>query len=587
MRHLSLGWTIILLFSCLSAGARAEERFVTFQVPQREALSVITHVVSIDRVEGSQVWAYASDAQLATLRKMGYTPEILPHPGINPEARMFPSKRAMTYPLTAYPTYAQYVQEMQDFAANYPSICQLVDFGDSTNTIRPHDLLAVKITDNPSSDEDEPEVFLTSTMHGDETTGYILMLDLINELLSHYDPLSSDPYVMELTDLVDSIELWINPLANPDGTYYAGDTSVSGAIRSYVNPDGSYSGVDPNRNFPDPDDGPHPDGHPYWQETVAMMDFADAHDFILSANFHGGEEVANYPWDTWARLHVDDLWLVDICRFYADTVQSLSPAGYFTGLNNGITNGYAWYEVAGGRQDFMTYWYGCREITFEVSNAKTPAASTLVDYWDWHRRALLDYIKQALEGVRGIVTDPTDAPLAATIEVLGHDIPEDNSYVYTDPTAGDYHRMLLSGNYVLRVSAYGYITQDTPQFAVVEDQPATRVDVTLEPATTVTVTGTVTSSTCGSPIEGATITLIDTPLSPVATQFDGTYAIDNVLEDVHQFRVEAFGFLPVEEERWVTTAQTIQNFALTPIDQVIFSDGFESGDVSAWTTASY
>ena len=36
-----------------------------------------------------------------------------------------------------------------------------------------------------------------------------------------------------------------------------------------------------------------------------------------------------------------------------------SSAGYFNDLNNGVTNGWDWYEVNGGRQDFMNYFRFC------------------------------------------------------------------------------------------------------------------------------------------------------------------------------------------------------------------------------------
>ncbi|MBK6966466.1 MAG: hypothetical protein IPH20_21865 [Bacteroidales bacterium] len=62
----------------------------------------------------------------------------------------------------------------------------------------------------------------------------------------------------------------------------------------------NINGVDLNRNYPDPEDGDHPDGYAWQPETVAFMNFAGQHDFVAAANFHGGVEVVNYPWDTWA-----------------------------------------------------------------------------------------------------------------------------------------------------------------------------------------------------------------------------------------------------------------------------------------------
>mgnify|MGYP000532489335 CR=1 FL=1 len=82
------------------------------------------------------------------------------------------------------------------------------------------------------------------TMHGDEPAGFVLMLRLIANLLEDW---GTDP---ALTDLVNTTEIWVNPLANPDGTYFARDDTVAGAIRRYTTAAGDNSGVDPNRNYP-------------------------------------------------------------------------------------------------------------------------------------------------------------------------------------------------------------------------------------------------------------------------------------------------------------------------------------------------
>ena len=203
---------------------------------------------------------------------------------------------------------------------------------------------------------------------------------------------------------------------------------------------------DLNRNYPDPEDGQHPDGNPWQDETVIFMGLADTVNFTISANMHGGVEVCNYPWDTWITLAADDNWWQYVSTEYADSCQTNSGNGYFNYLNDGITNGWDWYEVDGGRQDYMNYFRYCREFTLELSNDKTPNPNDLPMLWDANYTSLLNYMEQSLFGLRGIVTDSiTGAPLKAKIEILGHDV--DSSHVYSNLPIGNYHRHIYQGNY--------------------------------------------------------------------------------------------------------------------------------------------
>ena len=36
---------------------------------------------------------------------------------------------------------------------------------------------------------------------------------------------------------------------------------------------------------------------PAQPETLAFMNFESEHRFVMGANYHGGEQVLNYPWD--------------------------------------------------------------------------------------------------------------------------------------------------------------------------------------------------------------------------------------------------------------------------------------------------
>ncbi|MDD4847397.1 MAG: M14 family zinc carboxypeptidase, partial [Bacteroidales bacterium] len=171
------------------------------------------------------------------------------------------------------------------------------------------------------SEEAEPQVLYTSSIHGDEVTGYVLMLRFIDYLLSHY---GNDT---EITDLLDHLEIWICPLANPDGTFHDGNNSVNGATRANAH------GVDLNRNFKDFVYGDHPDDESWQVETESFMEFQAEHDFVLGINIHGGTEVLNYPWDNNPTLHADDDWWQFICREYVDTVHLYSSDNYMTELN--------------------------------------------------------------------------------------------------------------------------------------------------------------------------------------------------------------------------------------------------------------
>jgi hypothetical protein len=538
-----LSWLLLLV---AGTAAAADESYIRLQIKDRAQLAELTTMVSVDAVRGRDVWAYATPTQLQRLQTGGYSWQQLQHPGDNDQATMGLLQRLDDW--DAYPTYDEYVEMMQGYAESYPDLCQLHVLGSSTNAIRPHQLLAVKISDHPQLEEDEPEVLLTSTMHGDETVGYVLLLRLIDELLGHYSSLPDSSYERQLTGLIDNLEIWINPLANPDGAYYGGDATVNGARRGYVYPDGNLAAVDPNRNFPDPAVGDHPDGNPWWQETEVMMTFAGEHRFVISANFHGGAELVNYPWDTWSRHHADDLWFIAVARAYADQVHAVATAapyydsGYMRGQDNGVTNGYEWYRATGTRQDFLTYWHGGRESTVELSLTKNPPAGDLPDYWEFNRRSLLTYIDQALHGVRGLVTDEEGNPIDATIEVAWHDVAEDASWVRTDTEVGDYHRMLLPGYYWLVVRAAGYVSDCARMY--VDAGAATRFDVVLDQdqGLQTNLNGLVHDAATGDPVVGATVSMGD---RQVASGDDGSFWSTGLPEGAWLIEVTAPGYHPL------------------------------------------
>jgi len=441
------------------------EVYFQIKIKSKSQINYLSQIVSVDKYENNRVYAYANKNQFQDFLKLKLEYKVLTPPSLLKPVKMLKSIKH-AYEWNYYPNFQQYIGMMHNFAQDYPSICQIYDIGSS---VEGRSILFVKISDNVEMDEPEPEFMYSSTMHGDETTGYVLMLRLIDYLLRNYSVDS------KVTHLVDNLEIWINPLSNPDATYFGGDDTVYGAKRYNIN------NIDLNRNFPDPEDGMHPDGNDWQPETMAMMTFMEKQKFVLSANLHTGAEVINYPWDTWERYHADDDWYKYISRQYADTVHVYS-SNYMDDsviFDYGITNGYKWYTINGGRQDYVNYFLNVREVTMELSDIKLPDAEELPEYWNYNYRSLLNYIEQGLYGIQGVITDPVNGdPLYARIEVANHDF--DNSHVISDSVHGDFFRLINQGIYDLKITSPGYKEKIIYGIQVFNQQP-TYLDVQLVP----------------------------------------------------------------------------------------------------------
>jgi len=436
------------------------EIYFSFQYKNKLELNMISNIVSIDhKTNADLAYAYANQIEFLEFSALEIEYKI-----IKKETVKYMQKSKNNWDF--YPTYQQYTDMMTAFADSFPNICKLHNLG-TLNSGRK--ILIVQISNNIGIKENEPSFLYTSSMHGDELAGYILSLRLIDHILNGYEN------NLQLTELVDNIDIWINPLANPDGAYAGGNQDVWSATRYNAN------WVDLNRNYPDPEDGPHPDGNSYQNETNIFMGLSDTINFSISANMHGGAEVANYPWDTWSTLAADDNWWQYVSQEYADSCQVNSGNGYFNYLNDGITNGNDWYEVDGGRQDYMNYFKYCREFTLELSDNKTPNPNDLPYLWDANYPSLINYMQQTLFGLRGIVTDSiTGNPLKAKVEILSHDI--DSSHVYSNTPIGNYHRHLYQGNYNITFSKNGYYPKTIN--ASVLNNNITIKDVQLVPLST-------------------------------------------------------------------------------------------------------
>jgi hypothetical protein len=452
---------ILLVIACsltLHAGEIAEsenqarqqiaergEVYFSFPSPGQLHLKNFLAGVSVDRVQNDSVFAYAGQRGFELFLQGGMPFRVLSPPGmVDFDLRMKGPEELGSKDLSAdwdfYPTYEGYLQLMANFENEFPELCQVVSIGQSTMG---RELLFARITSAGSQTDPVPRFMYTSTMHGDETAGFVLSLRLIHYLLNHYGKDEA------ITRLLRETEIWICPNENPDGTYRDDNSTISGATR------GNIHGVDLNRNYPNPVMDPW---NEMQAETASMVMFVDTMHFVLSANMHGGIELVNYPFDSWLssqNRHADHQWWQFVMQEYVDTVHHYSPSGYMTGLGTGITHGGDWYVVYGSRQDYMNYYLSCREFTLELSNQKIPPPSVLPVLWENNYRSLLNYIRQSAYGLAGIVSDAINGGmLEAIVHIPGHD--SNNSAVASMPGSGFFQRPLQQGVFDVMISANDY-----------------------------------------------------------------------------------------------------------------------------------
>ena len=270
-----------------------------------------------------------------------------------------------------YPSPEATLNSIQNLAETYPSLITLIEIGKS---VEGRALTFVRVTAPGKMGKhiaERLEFKYVANMHGDEIVGRELMLKLIEDLASNY---GKDQRV---TSLLENVQVYIMPSMNPDGAAHR--------VRYNAN------GTDLNRSFPDfttSDQQNTTSGRE--PEIQAMMKFQAAHHFKLSANFHGGAEVVNYPWDTQAKPFPLDNLVKKLSLDYSKKVPYIYNSSQF---KEGITNGYAWYEVDGGMQDWSYHWHHDLQLTIELTQVKWPAYSSVKDSYFANRDALLTLIE--------------------------------------------------------------------------------------------------------------------------------------------------------------------------------------------------
>ena len=221
-----------------AAPAAASQKVRSYRVSEVRDLLDRTKVTvagaAIVEVDHAEVVATANRRAVRRLRRAGFTVERMA------TVRKQLRARAAAFPPadSNYHDYAETAAELQAVANANPTRVQRFSLGTS---YQGRTIWAVKVSDNVTVDENEPEVLFTANQHAREHLTVEMALYILNRLVSD----------AEFAQYVNSREIWIVPMVNPDGVEYDIATGSYRMWRKNRQPNAGSSavGTDLNRNW--------------------------------------------------------------------------------------------------------------------------------------------------------------------------------------------------------------------------------------------------------------------------------------------------------------------------------------------------
>ncbi len=237
-------------------------------------------------------------AQADVLRQLCGRANLLRAPATGPQIA------ALDANLGAYRTYSEATAVLQALVAAHPSRAALVSLGQSIEMRTIH---ALKISDSVATDESEPEVLFMGCHHARELMSVEIPLQFAEYLLAQYGTNA------QVTQFVDTREIWIVPIVNPDGYVYVQNNHTGNNWdwwrKNRRNNGGGSFGVDLNRNYGynwgfdnigssgTTTSGIYRGTAAFSEpETRAIRDFCNSRDFVMWLSYHSYSELLLYPW---------------------------------------------------------------------------------------------------------------------------------------------------------------------------------------------------------------------------------------------------------------------------------------------------
>lgn len=389
-------------------------------------------------IPGDHALAELSDDQMTRVIRMGYPVQYL-------AASLY--EYSQLDETDDYYTYTTLTAQLQTWSEQYSNIAFLYDLA---TTVQNRHVYALKISDNPALEEDEIVNFFVGVHHGNEKISAEVPMYFLNYILTNY---GVNPNV---TAWVDNHEIWVIPVANPDG--YVNNSRYN-ANNVDINRNYSFHWGQSASNY-----GPYPFSE---VETQAIRDLNLAHHFTTGHSYHSyGEEIL-YPF-AWAANHPSP-----DNSFFVEMVNAMCAINQYTPLLSGNL-----YPHGGEMNDYLYGEKGVMSVTTELWSGPgyNPPASGILAVCQENLPTDLYQLQRSEEAqITGLITDAsTNAPLVAQVKVVELWNPAEIYPRYSEPNFGRYRHLVVPGTYTLEVSKDGYATQTIPGIVVTSGAPTVR-----------------------------------------------------------------------------------------------------------------
>ena len=412
-----------------------------------------------------------------------------------------------------YHTYEEivaYMDSIQQIPA-YDAILDVREIGRSNNEDLP--IYAIKLSDNPTLDEDEPALLFLGQCHAEEILGVEITMGLVDSLLHGFDAMNS-----HVGSILQNLEVWVVPSYNPEGlrvvhdgldvTFRKNKTDNNGnGVFDFVEGIGyDIDGVDFNRNYDFNwifGDAYEVDDYDYYRgpsafsesETRAIADLARQEKFLLSVAYHsarsGTPEIIYYSWEWEEAKFPPD---IDIMSGLATTLSQRVINESRDG-NYAVTPG---KTQRGNAHDWFYTQTGAIQFLIEVgTNNLQPNVDIINDTVDRNLEGLFFLMDRAFgrspeskSQIRGIVSDASDGFALegaqiqlAKLNVGGSLTPLEGLMMQPRITDGfgRYRRLVNQGTYRVIASAPGFESDTVAAILTSESYP-TILDFSLDPA---------------------------------------------------------------------------------------------------------